>query len=28
VLTNDDFVEPEMLDLGFSGSSCVTAADD
>jgi hypothetical protein len=27
-LTNDDFVDPEMLDLGFSGSSCVTAADD
>jgi len=26
-LTNDDFVDPVMLDLGFSGSSCVTAGD-
>jgi len=24
-LSNDDFVHPGMLDLGFSGSSCVTA---
>jgi hypothetical protein len=24
-LTNDDFVDPPMLDLGFSGGSCVTS---